>query len=311
MSGNQQKTPGPSKRKDEPSEEEKDETEDETDDTGSEDDQEYNKKEFKTKGEFLLSLRNITKDQFRDKKWFAQVIEDGQKRIRSKIKRTHMTSEMFKWEDKTLKYKNVNQWSTLDSVNTKRIHSIKNSETRKNKREAEGARKHQTYICITLEKDKIKGMTTREIWDWIRAENPPRGTYVGETFGALIGARKGHFNRYQVRLTGLALHLRTTGDSCFQVGVIITDSEDERKDLEEFIIHYLAQQEEENCGMKLINKKTDFRIDPDMRSTARNLVHAGIPLIRFEETGVIDVANRYDLNYICTPEDFIEKIMTG
>ncbi|OXA60327.1 hypothetical protein Fcan01_05240 [Folsomia candida] len=307
MYGNKQENPGPLKRKEEPSEEEE-----ETDESGSEeeDEHEYNNQEFKTKGEFLLSLRNITKDQFRDKKWFAQIIEDGQSRIRSKAKRTHLTTEMFRWEDNTLKYKNVDKWSKLDFVNTTKIH-IKNWATRKNKREAEGARKHQTYICITLKKDKIEGMSSREIWNWIRAENPPRGTYVGETFSDVIGARYGHFKKCQKRPSSLTLHLRETGDRCFQVGVVITDSEDERKDLEEFIIHYLAQQEEEKCSMKMINKKTDFRIDPDLRATARNLVHAGIALIRFEETGAIDVANRYDLNYVCTPEDFVEKIMTG
>ncbi|OXA64722.1 uncharacterized protein LOC118435194 [Folsomia candida] len=304
MSSNKRNSPGSSKRKDTPSEEGE-----ETDESGSEqeDEHEYNKQQFKTKGEFLLSLQSVTKEQFLDKEWFARMIEKGQDRIKSQLKRRHMTTEMFKWEDQTLKYKNGNRWTTLEHVNTKRMYNINKWVENKKQREAKGVRKHQTYICITLEKDKIEGKTTREIWDWIREDNPPRGTYVGETFSAVIGAREGNFNRGQARPSALTLHLRDTGDRCFQVGVIITDSEDERKDLEEFILHYLAQHEEENCEMKMINKKTDFRIDPGLRAAARNLVHAGIQLTRFEETGDIDVANRYDLNYICTPEDFIEK----
>lgn len=68
-----------------------------------------------------------------------------------------MTTEMFKWEDQTLKYKNGNRWTTLEHVNTKRMYNINKWVENKKQREAKGVRKHQTYICITLEKDKIEG----------------------------------------------------------------------------------------------------------------------------------------------------------
>ncbi|XP_035705305.1 uncharacterized protein LOC118434881 [Folsomia candida] len=145
MSANKKKNTGPSIRKDETSEEE-------TDDTGSEeeDEHEFNKKEFKTKGDFLLSLQSVTREQFLDKKSFARVIEEGQSRIRSRRERKHLTIEMFKWKDNTLKYRQSGRWTTLEYVNTKRKHNIKDSTKRRNQREEEGARKHQTYICITL-----------------------------------------------------------------------------------------------------------------------------------------------------------------
>lgn len=66
-------------------------------------------------------------------------------------------------------------------------------------------------------------MTKNEIWGWLKNN-------------ASIGMRPDHFRSKQGSVSSVRDDMVKNETRCFEVAVIVTDSEEERKNLEEYII---------------------------------------------------------------------------